>query len=648
MRKMSLDRTILIFILAVIFGIFINSGTVWAENNIRTGKIKDFQGDVRVFRAGGEKSFAAFTDMLLFEGDTVMTPKDSQVILALDEDKEIKLAASTTMTINQLRQSVQNQAQQTALNLKKGKIFCNIRNKLTSGSQFAVWASDTVFKARGTMFFVGESDGKTDVAVLEGTVVATAYIPVEEVADGRGTEQRPVEIVLERNEQIRIDGNVRQDVIKVEEVKTETLDLFVLETIKEDPTGINTDLLKGIDNIIEERREEQRQQEEKQRQEQNEEQGQANQDPAPVIIYDEVVTETSDSSSDSSDPPSTVIPQFVRARTIDNFTLELVFDQEIALVDSDPSLDDWKELFHRIGTTGQTLLFSDLYGGANVDSSDRRRLLVRPDNMTPITDAYTANDLFIAAGAVRCIVSGLTNAEITNKVIEDGIRPAFEKAIFTAANKMEIHFSESVAFSGTAAQFMDGITDTAADTSYFTGGLATVSGKVITITLDLNLADLTYETNGLKIAAGCVKDLRGNTNSLLENKHAANWLPPQLVTNNGYQTIDGLFPVHGTLTADASGNMVLTFNRGIILNLNAVVQLKKYSDDSLIEEIRLQDLSPANQPAENVLILPHAVLEASTQYYVIVPANAFGISASSDVFFGGTGKATWNFTTSSP
>lgn len=115
-------------------------------------------------------------------------------------------------------------------------------------------------------------------------------------------------------------------------------------------------------------------------------------------------------------------PQFVRARTINAFSLELVFDQEVALVDSDPAMDDGTELLHRIGTTGQSLQFSDLYGGAEVDASDRKRVLVRPNSEASIADDYTANDFFVNVGAVRSIASGLTNAAITNQAIEDGIR----------------------------------------------------------------------------------------------------------------------------------------------------------------------------------------------------------------------------------
>lgn len=161
---------------------------IWvAETNSRMAKITAPQGNVQVFRSGGEKPYAAYYGMTLYEGDTIMTGKTGQAILVVDEDKEIKLASNTIVMVSQLRQSIENSSQQTAFSLKAGKVFCNIKNKLTPGSRFEVLTSDAVLSVKGTKFFVGEESGETDVAVLEGTVMATTYVPVEDPSDGGRT-----------------------------------------------------------------------------------------------------------------------------------------------------------------------------------------------------------------------------------------------------------------------------------------------------------------------------------------------------------------------------------------------------------------------------------------------------------------------------
>ena len=241
--------------------ILTNVSVVYSEDTFRAARISDLSGTVKVMKAGGEKEFKGFKGMSLSEGDRITTDKSSWAKLDIDDDKEIKIGESTQIVISELKGSLGTKDDRTGISLFTGKLWTKIKKTLNIRSKYEIKTPTTVMGVRGTQFYVGQEDGSTDVAVLEGTVVATTYVPVEQ-PDGTGGQQE-IETTINQNEQVTLDDTIlSQEDVQIEDVTTETLDLFVLETIREDHEGVDQNLLQDIDRVIEERQEEQQQQEE--------------------------------------------------------------------------------------------------------------------------------------------------------------------------------------------------------------------------------------------------------------------------------------------------------------------------------------------------------------------------------------------------
>jgi len=200
----------------------------------RTAKIYDYSNEVTLKR--GKTTLDVYKGMRLKEGDTVKTGKDSNAYIELDNDKVVKLDASTVVTISNLSGDADSGS--TNISLSSGKIFNDIKKKLTQNSTYKVRTPNAVMGVRGTLFFVGYNDlggrtGETNVAVLDGTVVATAY----------RAPHSPVDVG--ENQTLNTGDLTPDEKLRVRELDVKTLDLFILETIMENPE-LNKNLEKKL------------------------------------------------------------------------------------------------------------------------------------------------------------------------------------------------------------------------------------------------------------------------------------------------------------------------------------------------------------------------------------------------------------------
>ena len=263
-----------------------------AASTLRLAKITAIDGPVKVFKGGGSKAFTAFKGMSMSEGDKLVTGIGGSVTFDLEDDKVITVSQNTQLMLSELVKDVKGNTD-TSMNLMGGKVLCNIKKKLTQDSSFEIKTPTAVMGVRGTMFFVGQEEGRTDVAVLEGTVTATTYIPPQENDGGAGGTQQPqqqIETLINANEQVTLEPEVLAQQpspeVRVEQVTTESLDLMVLESIVEDPSRVDQSLLENIDQVIEQRQVEQQQQIEEQLQQQQQSQQQVLQQQT---VYNETV-----------------------------------------------------------------------------------------------------------------------------------------------------------------------------------------------------------------------------------------------------------------------------------------------------------------------------------------------------------------------
>jgi len=286
------------FVVFVVF-VFLLTDTisVFAADSLRAAKITELTGDVRVMKAGGEKTFSAFEGMSLSQGDRIITGIGASASVLLDDDKSITVAENSQISLSELQGSAAGQDDRTGLNLFVGKLWTSIKKALNIKAKFEVKTPTTVMGVRGTKFYVNSAEGQTGVLVLEGKVAAAAYRI--EAKPGAEPGQIEFEIVLNPGEQTSIDESVKTpEDAKKQEVKQSDLELFVLQEILKNPEGINPALLQNIQQVIEQKTQEKKREEQEQLEEQKQQQ-QENNSQGPGIIQDPGQTTNNQTSSSS-------------------------------------------------------------------------------------------------------------------------------------------------------------------------------------------------------------------------------------------------------------------------------------------------------------------------------------------------------------
>ena len=260
-----------------------------AEVTFREASVVEFEGTVKVIIAGGQKEYTPYKGMGLTQGDTIITSGDSWVTIHLDDDKEIKLAENSRLILSELSEYVDSQSESTGLNLFAGKIWVSIKKKLNIRSKFEVRTGSTIMGVKGTKFLIkvnytnaDEEERqlqdqniailsmnpeqslrrRTELYVLDGTV-ATSFERMEQGPDGHWQSEEGSFDVHAKQRAIMDEG--RTGDYQLNPLTSEQLDLFLLEAMKDDPEGIDEELLKNIDDLIEEKRQQEKAQKEQQK-----------------------------------------------------------------------------------------------------------------------------------------------------------------------------------------------------------------------------------------------------------------------------------------------------------------------------------------------------------------------------------------------
>jgi uncharacterized protein YjdB len=227
-------------------------------------KIVDFSGDVQMMQAGKETGLKAFKGMSLTQGDSIETGLDSWVNLEIDRYKEVKIGADTLIQVTTLKEKIGDSVGKTKLSLATGEIWVDINKKLEEDSKFEIKTPTAIMGVRGTKFYVGEEDEKTNVKVVEGVVAFSREKKDKEKLNkkqGSVVEENQEEVlifkgqeaVVERSDASENENTELESIIEVEieELKVEKLNDFVLESIKESPDRVDADMLEKVDKQIE-------------------------------------------------------------------------------------------------------------------------------------------------------------------------------------------------------------------------------------------------------------------------------------------------------------------------------------------------------------------------------------------------------------
>jgi len=232
-NKKKFLKLISVFILTL----FICTSFIYADSSMRSARVSDVTGDVKIRKAGGEKLFPAVNGMGLTQGDAVICGKDGIAVLKMDEDKEIKIANNTQIMISQLIKTAADAGEQTSLSLLSGKVLITISKKLTKDSKFDIKTPTAVMGVRGTQWYSLISNGRTNIGVITGIVSVT-----------NSTSGTSADVPAMTTTEVTADTPT----VPTQSLELKALDLFVLQGIKDSGTLDNT-LKDQLDKAIQEK-----------------------------------------------------------------------------------------------------------------------------------------------------------------------------------------------------------------------------------------------------------------------------------------------------------------------------------------------------------------------------------------------------------
>lgn len=199
MKKLDKKRLLIALtavVLAVIgFAVFF----FLRKDTYRIIKVYEINGTSRVKR-GSLEDLEPFANMLLQSGDTVNVDTGTMT-LRLDEDKYVYAEENTEFSIVAAGNSKEGR---TTIELKKGAIVNEIRQKLGEGSSYEVNTPNATMSVRGTTFRVEvtyDQNGTcyTRITVTDGKVVTRLKYEDGSVAEEEVAVEKDGEVIIYRD-----------------------------------------------------------------------------------------------------------------------------------------------------------------------------------------------------------------------------------------------------------------------------------------------------------------------------------------------------------------------------------------------------------------------------------------------------------------
>ncbi|SDO27687.1 FecR family protein [Paenibacillus sp. yr247] len=168
---------------------------------VRVAVVTSLSGDVTIKKGGGSKSYDAYEDMSLNQGDTVYTGASSSVTLNLSNgDSDVTLGENAEINVSDLNTSDGNK--KSKLKVWAGSLWVKVKSLAGSDDEFEVETPTAVMGVRGTQFFVtvDPKTGGIKMAVGAGKVSAST------VTNGSDSTQKTSITYLYPTQQISLDS----------------------------------------------------------------------------------------------------------------------------------------------------------------------------------------------------------------------------------------------------------------------------------------------------------------------------------------------------------------------------------------------------------------------------------------------------------
>lgn len=134
----------------------------------RSAIITEVVGVVEVTKSGGSKSYRAYVDMTLNQGDLIETGEGAKVVLRLaDTEDEITVGQNSRIYISELTE--EGSGKQSKLKVWAGALWSKVRTLAGAEDEFEVETPTATMGVRGTQFFVGVHQETGDPVFFTGS-----------------------------------------------------------------------------------------------------------------------------------------------------------------------------------------------------------------------------------------------------------------------------------------------------------------------------------------------------------------------------------------------------------------------------------------------------------------------------------------------
>jgi hypothetical protein len=189
----------------------------------RAAIVVNVKGTVTVKKSGGSKSYTAYGDMTLNQGDVISTGAASSVVVRIaDHDDEITIGDNAEVSVTDLES--EGNGKQSKVSSWAGSLWVKVKSLVGSEDEFEVETPTAVMAVRGTQFFTGvdPQTGETFVMVGAGAVLTTTTVYNQ--PDTNNPQEGKTTLLLP-TQQINLTG--RKEVNDLN-TKVEIVDIFKL------------------------------------------------------------------------------------------------------------------------------------------------------------------------------------------------------------------------------------------------------------------------------------------------------------------------------------------------------------------------------------------------------------------------------------
>ena len=178
-RMSKLSALICLTMIVGMFGFLANAKEAFAAVT-RVAVVTEIEGTVKVKKSGGTKSFNAFKNMSLNEGDAITTGKGASIVLELASSKaeqdEITIGENSQINFSKLQDKGGTKAK---MNVWAGSLWVKVKSISNADDSFEVETPTAIMGVRGTNFFqsVDPVTGRTGLIVASGVVRAKTVVP---------------------------------------------------------------------------------------------------------------------------------------------------------------------------------------------------------------------------------------------------------------------------------------------------------------------------------------------------------------------------------------------------------------------------------------------------------------------------------------